>query len=52
MSPEAVREARRWLRYAREDLDTALALVGSETAPPRHAAWLAQQAAEKAIKAV
>ena len=50
MRPEVVQEARRWLRYAREDLATAEALLPE--APPRHAAWLAQQAAEKAIKAV
>ena len=52
MHPEVVRETRGWLRYAREDLETARVLVDSATAPPRHAAWLAQQAAEKAIKAV
>ena len=46
--PEIVDEARRWLRYAVEDLDAAGALLGNE--PSRHACWLAQQAAEKALK--
>ena len=50
MHPDVAREARRWLRYAREDLASAVRL--SDEAPPRHAAWLAQQAAEKAVKAV
>ena len=50
MPPELAREVRRWLRYAQEDLATAEALRAE--APPRHAAWLAQQAAEKAIRAV
>lgn len=50
--PAAVRsEAGRWLRYAQEDLDAARSLLAQD-APPRLAAWLAQQAAEKAIKAV
>ncbi|MDT0632698.1 HEPN domain-containing protein [Rubrivirga sp. S365] len=52
MSAETLREASRWLRYAQEDLATARALTGTSSVPPRHAAWLAQQAAEKAIKAV
>ena len=52
MSPDVAHEARRWLRYAREDLTTARGLVGTPDAPPRHPAWLAQQAAEKAVKAV
>ena len=40
-----------WLRYAQEDLASAQALTTLAHAPPRHAAGLAQQAAEKAIKA-
>ena len=40
-----------WLRYAREDLAAAWALLGAPVVP-RHPAWLAQQAAEKAIKAL
>lgn len=50
LPPEVGREAARWLRYASEDLGTARTLLAAE-APPRHAAWLAQQAAEKALKA-
>ena len=46
-----VDEARRWLRYAREDLSAAEAMLGRDDAFPRHICWLAQQAAEKAIKA-
>ena len=46
-------ETERWLRYAREDLRTAQALLRDlESLIPRHACWLAQQAAEKAIKAL
>jgi HEPN domain-containing protein len=45
-------EVQRWLRYAREDLVAAEALVGQRTVAPRHVCWLAQQAAEKALKAV
>ena len=44
--------AARWLRYARGDLDAASALLESSAGEPRHVAGLAQQAAEKAIKAV
>ena len=40
-----------WLRYAREDLAAAQALLGTSVVP-RHPAWLAQQAAEKAMKAL
>ena len=42
----------RWLRYAEEDLRTAESLLGLPHSIPRHACWLAQQAAEKALKAV
>lgn len=45
-------ETRRWLRYAHEDLLAAEATLKQEDMLPRHACWLAQQAAEKAIKAV
>ena len=41
----------RWLRYAREDLALAQELVAQGHRVPRHPCWLAQQAAEKAIKA-
>lgn len=49
--PEHQAEARRWLQYAREDLLGAREIFGS-TAIARHACWLAQQAAEKALKAL
>ncbi len=49
---ERVNEVRRWLRYAEEDLLAAEAALEWEGMVPRHACWLAQQAAEKTIKAV
>ena len=45
-------EMARWLRYAEEDLITAETLLGQPHVAPRHACWFAQQAAEKALKAV
>jgi len=45
-------DTRRWLRFAREDLQAAEAMLRRADAYPRHACWLAQQAAEKALKAV
>jgi HEPN domain-containing protein len=39
------------LRYAKEDLAAAEALHREPVASPRHACWLAQQGAEKALKA-
>jgi HEPN domain-containing protein len=48
---ERVREVGRWLRYAREDLQAAEALIEQPNVAPRHVCWLAQQSAEKAIKA-
>lgn len=44
-------EARRWLRFAQEDLQTAQSLAEQPEFIPRHVCWLAQQAAEKALKA-
>jgi len=44
-------EAGRWLAFARGDLASAVALLATTT-PNRNIAYLAQQAAEKAIKAV
>ncbi len=41
----------RWLRYAEEDLITAETLLDLPHVPPRQSCWLAQQAAEKALKA-
>jgi HEPN domain-containing protein len=49
----AEHEAERWQRYAQEDLRTAQALLqDAESLIPRHACWLAQQATEKALKAL
>lgn len=42
----------RWLQYAREDLRAAEEILGREVFLPRHACWMAQQAAEKVLKAV
>ncbi|MYC81445.1 MAG: HEPN domain-containing protein [Acidobacteria bacterium] len=49
--PELVDEARRWLRFATEDLEVAQRLLVADEVPSRHACSLAQQAAEKALKA-
>jgi HEPN domain-containing protein len=48
---ESAREARRWLRFATEDLTGAVRVVADPTVAPRLACVLAQQAAEKALKA-
>lgn len=44
-------EAGRWLRFSAEDLEVALRLLSGSPSAPRHVCWLAQQAAEKALKA-
>jgi hypothetical protein len=49
---ERLRETQRWLRYARQDLVATEAMLGRSDIWPRHACWLAQQGAEKAIKVV
>jgi HEPN domain-containing protein len=49
---DRLQETRRWLRYAREDLSAALAMLEAEDVLPRHICWLAQQAGEKTIKSV
>ena len=46
-----VREAYRWLRFSAEDLDVARRLLTDCPPVPRHVCWLAQQSAEKALKA-
>lgn len=51
-APESASEIRRWLRYASEDLRTAEILMSQPGIPPRNACFYAQQAAEKALKAV
>lgn len=47
-----VPESKRWLVYARSDLDAAHALLRDPDHYPRQVCFLAQQAAEKALKAV
>lgn len=49
--PERLRETGRWLRFAHDDQRGAEALLEREDVPPRLTCFLAQQAAEKAIKA-
>ena len=49
---EVFAETARWLRYAEEDLITAETLLAQAHIPPRQACWHAQQATEKALKAV
>ncbi len=46
-----VEEASRRLRDANEDLAGAAVMSEQELGAPRHACWLAQQGAEKALKA-
>ena len=46
-----VHEALRWLRFSEEDLNVASRLMTGIPTAPRHACWLSQQAAEKALKA-
>jgi HEPN domain-containing protein len=48
---ELLEDVRRWPRFAREDLEGAESLLSEEEFVPRHVCWLAQQAAEKALKA-
>lgn len=45
-------ETRRWLRMAHEDLTTAEHLAADTDVAPRQACFFAQQAAEKAFKAI
>ena len=49
---EHLAAVRRWLRYAEEDLAIAEAIVQGGIGAARHACWLAQQAAEKTLKAI
>lgn len=44
-------EARRWLRFSKEDLAIGQRLLTERPSSPRHACFLFQQAAEKALKA-
>lgn len=50
--PERLEETRRWLRFALDDSATANVLHASQPLRARHVCWHAQQAAEKALKAV
>ena len=45
-------EAQRWLAYARSDLDAGTALLNDPNHYPRQVCFLAQQAAEKTLKAI
>jgi len=45
-------EANRWMAFAHEDLGAARALLERKDLPPRLACFHAQQAAEKALKAL
>ena len=47
-----VPEAERWLTYARSDLNAGRALLGTSEHYSRQVCFLAQQAAEKALKAL
>ena len=51
-TPEILEETARWLRYAEEDLITAETLLAQAHIPSRQSCWFAQQAAEKALKAI
>ena len=46
-----VHEALRWLRFSEEDIDVGRRRLSGSPSAPRHACWLSQQAAEKALKA-
>jgi HEPN domain-containing protein len=50
--PEIADAARRWLRWAAEDLAMGERLLSNEELPPRGAAMWSQQTAEKAIKSI
>lgn len=49
--PERVEETGRWIRFAREDLEIAQ-LIMAQSSVPRAACFHAQQAAERALKAL
>ena len=50
--PESEHEAVRWLWYALEDLILAETIAGQRLSGARHLCFFAQQAAEKALKAI
>jgi len=45
-------DAKRWLEYARQDLDSSEKMLSQGDFVYRHICFLSQQAAEKAIKAI
>ncbi len=47
-----INEARRWLTYAKSDLDAAYTLLEKGDSFPRQICFFAQQAGEKALKAI
>ncbi len=49
LSPQRLEEAREWLRYAAEDLETAEMLARASSPKPKQALFHAQQAAEKSL---
>lgn len=50
--PDPASDARMWIRHAREDLRAGQRLLEGSMGVPRQSAWFAQQAAEKALKAL
>ena len=44
-------EARRWIRFAEEDLKAARTLMSTADSALRHVCWFYQRAAEKSLKA-
>lgn len=52
MNAETEAVVQQWLQYAGGDLLSAKALAASNDLPPRNACYLAQQCAEKALKAI
>ena len=49
---EQLADVRKWLRYAEEDLAAATGIAERGIGVLRQACWLAEQAAEKTLKAV
>ena len=50
--PVVMEEAQRWMRFADDDLSSARLHVATSTVLPNQASYHAQQAAEKALKAL
>ena len=47
-----IEETIKWLKFAAEDLKAAKSFLSKDELMPRHSCWLAQQSAEKSLKAV